>query len=266
VPQRALALALLLASPDADLVARLVGAPPPALEGLAASVRSAERLPVTRGGELNVENVRRRLGLLEALEGAARPQLHEGALGTRLQARLLVGSAHQRFAEALAAAPTPEAAFGEAAAPWQQQLEATLSRLRLTAAAHLRSCTSLARAAGATGAEGETSAECGRRLSRLPGLGEPLPEAPAALAAARGAELQGCVEKWGSEGQAAQPVAVTARLSLDRHGAVAAAELSGGPKAQGLELCLRERLRLWVFPGLSDAEIELPLKLSATAR
>lgn len=263
---RPLALALLLAAPQADLVTRLVDAPPPPLAGLAASVRSADRLPLTRAGALNLENVRRRLGLLEALEGAARPQLHTGELETRLQARLLVGAAHQRFAEALAAAPTPEAASGEVAGPWSEQLEATLARLRLTSAAHLRSCAALAGEAKAGAKAGaETAAECGRRLARLPGLAALPASGPAALAAARAPELRGCVEGWAKDGKAPGPLEVTARLTLDRHGSVAAAALSGGPKSQGLHECLSERLKLWVFPGLAEAEIELPLRLSDTA-
>lgn len=248
--------------------ARLLEKPPEPLAALAASVRNADRVAVAPGGSFSIEGVRRRLGLVDALSGAAAAQLDGGSLETRLGARLLVGIANQRLADDLSKAPAPDAASGEAAGPWREQMEQTLARLRWTAAAHLRSCAALSRSASQ---QPELGRACSGLLTKIPGI-PALPEvegeaAVKPIAAARAPELQACIEEHpsGTVG-AEEPLEARARLELDGNGAVARASLSGPEGRQALYDCLSARLRLWAFPGLPDAEIELPVRLSARER
>ncbi|MGI5863027.1 MAG: hypothetical protein ACOX6T_13330 [Myxococcales bacterium] len=270
---RLLALATLLAAPAAApgdasrAVERLLGRPPEALASLASSVADGEKLKIAPGGRLRVETVRRRLGLAEAMRGSSRALLHEGALETRLGARLLLGFTHAQLADEIAAAPDPEAAVGEAARPWRVQVELTVSRLRWTAAAYLRSCEALSKATGERPGFGEA---CAALLSKLEGIA-PMPagigeEAVARIAAARAPELSVCLEEWAGEREVQGPIAAKASLHLDALGGVAEASVSGPEKIGPLYSCLSEMLRLWIFPGVAGAELELPIRLETRLR
>mgnify|MGYP000846723335 CR=1 FL=1 len=265
---RLLVLATLLAAPAAApsdaprAVEKLLREPPAPLASLAASVTGGEKLKIAPGGRLQVEAVRRRLGLAEAMRGSSRALLHEGDLASRLGARLLLGYAHARLSDELAAAPDPEAAVGEVARPWRVQVELTVSRLRWTAAAYLRSCAGLSKAAGA---HPELSEGCAELLSKLEGVA-PLPagggeEAIARVAAARAPELSVCLEEWAGEREAEAPIEAKASLRLDALGSVAEASVSGSEKNGPLYDCLCEKLKLWVFSGVAAAELELPIRL-----
>lgn len=236
----------------------------PASSGLAELQASASRLSQVKleeKGEVKVEAVRRRLGALAALTGAAKPILRGDDLTARLQAHLALGEAHEAFARELFSAKAPAAARGESLrAAWAEQIATTVERALETARAHLRSCVDL----GA--ADAATAASCAKALERV---GDPATKggaksgSPASIAARRTGELQACYDAHRADHPDVKAVEISARLSVDSVGRVDDVALSPSREdARALYDCLSDALWIWTFPGTADVELELPIRLA----
>lgn len=239
----------------AALVALLsAAAPVPGVEELRASAKRLSEVKLEEHGQAKVEAVRRRLGALAALAGAARPFLRGQDVAARLSAHLALAEAHEAFARELFAVKAPAAARGEAAKAWAEQVQATVERALGTARAHLRSCVDLAAAAKAPGAE------CAAALRRVGEAKSAKPGDAAALVRSRTPELQPCLDARAAERPEAPPIALTARLSVDALGRVEDAQLSPRREEErALYDCLSDALWIWTFPGVSEVELEVPL-------
>lgn len=261
----AIALALLLsATPTADAAPSL----PEAVAPLAEAARRVDAITIHRDGVTDVAAVRKRLAALDALMTMARPQVQGRALPNRRAAHLIVGSAHARFAEELLATrPPPEAMAPAAREAWDEQLRETGIGALRTAAAQLRACADLP---AASEAERSVAIACESRLERIPGIAgggrTALPkgerERIEKVAELRMPELQGCIDAWTQSRPRAGPLELRATLETDSIGGVAHVRLSpSGEGRDALYECLSDGLRIWVFPGVTEAEIELPIRI-----
>jgi len=249
------------------VVATLAAAGSPALPGLPELESSAKKLldvKLEQSGEVKVEAVRRRLGALAALTGSARPMLRAGDVPTRLAAHAALAEAHEAFAKELFAAKAPKAARGESAArAWAEQMQTTVGRALESAKGHARSCVALAKAMAP---KDPAAARCSALLDRT-GEKAALPTEPAQLAKARMGELQVCFDVVVAERPTTDAVDVKATLLIDGHGRVEDVTLSPRREDQrAFYECVADGLWIWVFPGVSDAEIELPIKLVGARR
>jgi hypothetical protein len=201
--------------------------------------------------------VRHRKGALAALAGAARPLLRGADVPARMEAHLALAEAHEAFARELFAVRPPAAATGGSVrSAWAEQTATAVERARETARAHLRSCVALAPA------HKETAARCGKLLAKV-GAGRKAPKGdPAAVAATRMGELQGCFDAHAAQAPESQELELSARLSVDGSGRVEEVALS--PRREDLRAlydCVADGLWIWTFPGVADVELELPIRL-----
>lgn len=236
---------------------------PAALRALETANHQLAAIKLENQGELRVEAVRQRMGAISALAGVAEPYFRGKNVEYRLWAHWIVADAHQTFAAELSRAKAPHAAQKEAWTAWVQQLDNTLEQMVRTARAHLRSCVSLAQAAQSSA---PISAACKERLEKSSTDGSlPLKELvknPSLVARLRMDEIQGCQELVGA-GKKNQ-VRLKALVSLDKLGRVEGVGLSPRYKKQAaLRECIAKSLWLWVFPGISNAELEIPILLKS---
>ncbi len=247
------------------VLATALAATPAGLSELDASAHRLLEVKLERDGEVNVEAVRRRLGALAALAGSARPHYLGADVPSRLAAHATLAEAHEAFAKELFSAKAPRAARAESAArAWSEQVQLTVARALETAKAHARSCVALAQTAEAN--KDPAVLRCQAFLERAGEKG-PAPTEPARVAKARMAELQACFDTAAVERPNLGALVVTATLELDGLGRVGAVTLT--PRREDLQAlygCVRDGLSMWVFPGVSDAEIELPIRLAGTRR
>jgi hypothetical protein len=236
---------------------------PDALRSVERANRQLAAITLEKQGELWVEAVRQRIGAISALAGVADPYFRGKNVEYRLWAHWIVADAHQTFAAELSRAKAPQAAQKEAWAAWVQQLDSTLGQMVRTARAHLRSCVSLAQAAQFSG---PISAACKERLEKSSTATElsskDLADNPSLVARLRMDEMQACQELVGGGNR--NQVRFKALLSLDEFGRVEGVTLSPRRKKQAaLQECISKSLRLWVFPGVSNAELEIPILLKS---
>jgi hypothetical protein len=236
---------------------------PDALRSVESANHQLAAITLEKQGELRVEAVRQRIGAILALAGVAEPYFRGKNVEYRLWAHWIVADAHQTFAAELSRAKAPQAAQNEAWAAWEQQLDSTLGQMVRTARAHLRSCVSLAQAAQFSA---PISAACRERLEKSSTASEwsskELAENPSLIARLRMDEMQGCQEFVGAENK--NQVRFKALLSLDELGRVEGVSLSPHPKKQAaLQECIAKSLWLWVFPGVANAELEIPILLKS---
>ena len=237
--------------------------PPGPLAKLATMALEADALALqARHGEPDIGAVRQRLAKLEAIDGEANQTLHVGPARHRVLSRLIAAWAHARLADAVQSLPTPSAADSrEARAAWETQRANTMRDSRLRAAAYLRSCLTLAHAWP------KARKTCAHQLTALPDVDGPgsfssrLPSDPRALVLLRSAELSPCLSKAAARTRDLLPESVMARLELDAGGLVQSAHLEGELGSEALKACFERSLRLWAFPALGDAVLELPIQL-----
>ena len=240
--------------------------PPGPLAKLATMALEADALALqARHGEPDIGAVRQRLAKLEAIDGEANQSLHVGPARHRVLSRLIAAWAHARLADAVQSLPTPAAANSrEARAAWETQRANTIRDSRLRAAAYLRSCLTLAHAWP------KARKTCAHQLTALPDVDGPgsfssrLPSDPRALVLLRSAELGPCISQAATRTRDLLPPRVMARLELDASGLVQTAHLEGELGSEALKACLERALRLWAFPSLGDAVLELPIQLRVT--
>lgn len=260
------------AAPPAPAVKALqLPEPPASLAKILAAAKVADGIAIEARRELDVEAVRRRLTALLTLTDVARPAGIGKELTPRLFANAMVGESHLRFGEAIFEAGAPLLATGEALDAFRDQVERTATTAFRTASAQLRSCADLAAAARV---EPEVGAFCAGRLARIPAQagGEKTPllkgevEQTAAVTHLRQHELTPCFDALLAARPSANGQTITARLVLDSLGRVEEVTLDGPAEAPApFSDCTQNVLKLWVFPGLSDVEIELPMKVSGGA-
>lgn len=235
---------------------------------LADVVQKARSVPVLSGTEVEVEGVRKRLVALASLRAAARPFMAGKDLVERLRAHRTVGEEHFDFAEALLSGSGPPGLRADAREAFHEQTERVAYSAFSTASAHLRSCADLGEASVEGGAIGKS---CRGRLHRIPSRlgGGPSPRLPdeaaqtEAVAKVRMHELSSCVDALLRADPQSANATVTARLSIDAQGRVQDVVLPADEPARGAFYdCARNAMTLWVFPGLSDVEIELPIRVA----
>lgn len=250
-------------SPVSPLCALLLAASPqPALVELQATARKLSQVKLEEKGEAKVEAVRHRLGALAALAGAARPLLRGADVPARMEAHFALAEAHEAFARELFSVKAPAGATGESVrSAWAEQMATTVERSLETARAHLRSCVDLAGQA-----DQGLAARCGKLLDKM-GAGKRPPKGqPAAIAAGRMSELQGCFDAHAAQAPAGQAMELSARLSIDGEGRVEEVALSPRREdAPALYDCVLDGLWIWTFPGVADVELELPIRLKGPA-
>ena len=240
--------------------------PPASLAKLATMALEADALALqTKHGEPDVGAIRQRLAKLETIDGEANQSLHVGPARHRVLSRLIAAWAHARLADAVQSLPTPAAANSrEARAAWETQRANTIRDSRLRAAAYLRSCLAIAH----TWPEARTT--CARQLTAMPNVDAPghfsslLPSDARFLVQMRSAELGPCISQAATRTRDLLPPSVMARLELDASGLVQTAHLEGELGSEALKACLERALRLWAFPSLGDAVLELPIQLRVT--
>jgi hypothetical protein len=231
------------------------------LRSLAASAKAVDALSLEVSGRLRIERVRERMGAVAALSQSATPHLRGKDLRARLWAHALLARSLEALASALGKARTPEEARGAAREAWHAQVEAAVAHALVGAASHWRSCRDLSLS---TREETQMGKACGGRLAQLPaalGGGEPETASGdgASVARSRALELEPCYDAYAAAHERPGAVDLIARLSLDEKGRVEAVALAPGDRA--LTECVSSGLWLWVFPGLSDVELEVPLHL-----
>ncbi len=245
-------------------------APPEAVAPLAEAARRIDALPIQQKKVADVKAVRKRLDALAALAAMATVHVQGSDLAARRAAHFVVGSAHERFAdELLSTRPPPEAMQPAAREAWDEQLQGTGLEALRTASAHLRSCADLPSTGGSDAA---LATVCQGRIERLPGLAgggkSPLPKGAQAriraITGLRMPELQSCIDAWTESHPRAGPLEVQATVATDSIGGVESVRLSpSGVGRDALYECLSDGLRMWVFPGVTDAEIELPIRIQS---
>jgi hypothetical protein len=247
-----------LVAPE-ERAGKLLEKAPPAAKGVVDAARETERFTISQSGEIDAERVRRRLGALTAVATVARPLWRSQDLEASLFAHLALAHAGHQFASELYAGKAPQAARGEASHAWAEQVDRTVRAELASATGHLRSCAALAQNAKL---RPDIGAVCEDWLKELRaeswGSGE---QQLAAMARARLPELQGCFDAWVSDHPASAGAQLVGRLSIDSVGRVERSELGPLGSTDALAGCLSEALSTWVFAGVADAEIELPLRI-----
>lgn len=230
---------------------------------LAKAARDADAIAIQAQGEIQVEAVRRRLGVLSMLTAAARPRWQSEEVEPRLFAHLALGYAGMQVAGALFTGKAPQAAQGPSSKAWAEQLDHTIRGAQALGLGHLRSCAALSRAAKV---REDLGAVCESWL-REAGQGAAPAGDEKALSAhfrARSVELQGCADQWGQAHPNQDGVSLTVQLELDGLGRVreAPAQSSAGADAAAAISCVREIALSWVIAGVGEGQIELPLRLT----
>ncbi len=239
----------------------LTASVPAPVQPLAEADRGTAKIPVEQAGQISVENVRRRLGVLAMISSTARPRWQAPEVESRLLAHLIVAHAGIELARSLYTGKSPQAAKGAASRAWAEQLERTMREVLTPALGHLRSCAALSHNSKQLPEVGQLCQDWLRELAQP--LSLPLKERElASLVKARSGELSSCIDQQAADPPAGQ--AVVATLALDGLGRVASVELTpkGSVDASRTGACLREVLGSWVLPDQADVELEVPLQLS----
>ncbi|MGC4114020.1 MAG: hypothetical protein QM765_05050 [Myxococcales bacterium] len=105
------------------------------------------------------------------------------------------------------------------------------------------------------GADKALAARCEKLLDKMGG-GKRAPKGnPAAIAAARMGELQGCFDAHAAQAPGTPALELSARLSVDSTGKVDDVTLSlRREDLPALYDCVADGLWIWTFPGVADVE------------
>ncbi|GEM_PF-4858136 len=251
------------------------------LRSLTAEAGSIQLSSTSDSGQPDIPAIRRRLERLDAIRGtaqtAAQASMKSGNLSHRLEAFLLTGSAHETFADALERLSDPPGLDEEASAAWAIQKKLYLHAARTRALAYFRACAALSsapRGRSATSASApaspETARTCTAALRRMQGKSgvfpqnsslDRLPTDPARIVSLRSHELTICVSEAAARTRDAMPDNVLLRLDIGSLGEVSGASVEGTAGSEGLKACLAEAVKLWVFPTIPGAVLELPVNL-----